>query len=80
MNDFKLNNKSKAGIERMVGLPYNDIVSMNVEDIDRHIERKIKKKLRYVSYIGNLIGRGSILLFFNRLISREEIDKGISRI
>lgn len=78
---FKLNQKSKNRISKSVGLPFEQVVSMDVEDLDNQIEKQIGKKL-YPSYRkGNtLINRGSVYMYLQRLISRSSIDEKLSKI
>lgn len=44
---FELNNKSKEIIENKTGIKFDDIVNMDVEELDRKIEKKINKKLKF---------------------------------
>jgi len=44
---FRLNEQSKASIERATGIPYNDILNMDIETIERIVEKKIGKKLKF---------------------------------
>ena len=75
-----LNQESKRSIEKATGLSYTQITSMEIEDIDRAIERKIGKKLRFSSKEdGRLPKRGSVYLAFNRFFNfnHKKMDKFI---
>lgn len=62
-----LNKISKKSIERQTGLSWSQIVSMDVEELDKAIERKIGKKLSFSKkYDSRLSGRGSVYLALNR--------------
>lgn len=62
-----LNQISKKSIERQTGLSWNQIVNMDVEELDKAIEKKIGKKLSFSKkYDSRLSGRGSIYLALNK--------------
>lgn len=65
--EMSLNQISKRSIEKQTGLCWDQIVSMDIEDIDKAIERKIGKKLSFRKrYDPRLSGRGSVYLALNR--------------
>lgn len=75
-----LNQKSRESVEKQTGLSVEQIISMDVEEIDLAIEKKIGKKLRYsLQDDMRLIGRGSVYLFLNRLFTIDlfKIDRKI---
>lgn len=62
-----LNQISKKSIERQTGLSWNQIVNMDIEELDKAIEKKIGKKLSFPKkYNSRLSGRGSVYLALNR--------------
>lgn len=62
-----LNQISKKSIERQTGLSWNQIVNMDVEELDKAIEKKIGKKLSFSKkYDSRLSGRGSVYLALNK--------------
>ncbi len=62
-----LNQMSKKSIEKQTGLSWSQIVSMDVEELDKAIERKIGKKLSFSKKNDlRLSGRGSVYLALNR--------------
>lgn len=78
---FKLNQKSKDTISKSVGLPFDEVVSMDVERLDSHIEKRIGKKLSPSYRKGNtLVNRGSVYMYLQRLINRNSIDMKLSKI
>lgn len=65
-----LNEKSKLSIERVTGLTYDEIVSMDSQEIRSKIEKRIGKKLRFKTIKDKrLSGRGSVYLFLNRFLN-----------
>ena len=65
---ISLNKQSRASIEKITGISYDDLLSMDVDAIDGVIEKRIGKKLRFKSITDHqLIGRGSVYLYLNRL-------------
>jgi len=65
-----LNEKSKASIERNTGIKFSDISTMDLEDITKLIEKKIKKKLKRDFIVDfRLPNRGSVYLYLNRFFS-----------
>ncbi len=78
---FVLNDKSKKSIERRTGISVQEMISMDAVDIDNTLEKKARKKFKYLIKIGNvLISRGSVYLFLQRLIPMGRIDKKLSKI
>jgi hypothetical protein len=78
---FTLNDKTKRSIGNRIGINTNELVELDAEDIDRHIERKIGKKLKSEPERDiRLIGRGSVYMFLLRLIGTKEIDAKLSKI
>lgn len=57
-----------------------DIARMDVDELDRMIEKKIKRKLTYQARLKNFIGRGNVYLFLERLWAIEDVDKKLSKI
>lgn len=75
-----LNQISRKSIERQTGLSWNQIVDMDVEELDKAIERKIGKKLSFPKkHDSRLSGRGSVYLALNRFFSfnHKKMDKAI---
>lgn len=78
---LELNEKTKNNIENRTGIQFEDILSMDFEQIDERIETKIGKQLEYdINPDKRLIGRGSVYIALMRLLGIKEIDKKISRI
>lgn len=75
-----LNKKSREILEKRLDMSFEDISKMDVEELDKLIEKKIKKKLTYQRKYKSMIGRGSVYLYLNRLLSREKVDKRLSKI
>lgn len=78
---YNLSDTAKNNIVRNLQLSsFDEIMEMDAVSLDSHIEKNIGKKLRLSTVIGRLIGRGSLYTFFNRLLTREWIDRQIERI
>jgi hypothetical protein len=75
-----LNEKSRLAIEKSVGLSFESIKTMDAEEIDKHIENKIGKKLEIDKKGGRFFGRGSVYLYLGRLLDIYIIDKILSKI
>jgi hypothetical protein len=67
--DISLSTKSREIISKRLGLNFEEIISMDAEDIDRIVESKIKKKLEPKPIKDErLINRGSVYLYLRRFI------------
>ncbi len=80
MGIVELNEISRSSIEKKTGLAIEQIMSMDVDEIDRVIEKKIGKKLKFPKKIDRrLPGRGSVYLFLNRFFdfNHKKMDKFI---
>ena len=78
---YSLSDAAKQNIVRNLQLSsFDDVVAMDAMSLDSHIEKKIGKRLRLSTAVGRLIGRGSLYTFFNRLLTREWIDRQIEKI
>lgn len=76
----RLNKKTQDSFKRKVGLSYEQMQQMNAEEIDAFIEKRLGKKLSYSYSIRNLVNRGSVYLFFRRLLPLSHVDKRLSKI
>jgi len=78
-----LNKQSRASIEKITGIPYNDLLAMDIEEIDTVIEKKTGKKLTLKPVTDyQLIGRGSVYLYLNRIFdfNIKNLNRYIDRI
>ena len=75
-----LNDESKRSLEKMFGVSITEISRMDIDDLDKMVEKNIHKKLTFQTKFKNLIGRGSIYLFFERLLRIEDVNKKLSKI
>jgi hypothetical protein len=79
--EITLNSKTKATIARVTGIKYDEIISMDSEDLQKRIEKKIGKKLTFGSNYDKRLpdSRGSVYLYLNRLFSFDtnKLDKFI---
>jgi len=80
---ISLNEQSRASIEKITGIPYGDILVMDHDLIDAVIEKKTGKKMKFKPITDNqLIGRGSVYLYLNRLFDFDvkKMNRYIDRI
>lgn len=75
-----LNNKTKETLKYRLGKTYDELMQMSAEELDALIENRIGKKLRPAFSLKSMVNRGSVYLFFKRLISQNAIDGQIARI
>lgn len=76
--EMTLNQISKRSIEKQTGLTWTQIVDMDIEELDKAIERKIRKKLTFPQKVDSrLSGRGSVYLALNRFFdfNHKKMDK-----
>lgn len=76
----RLNEQTRVSLYRKVGLTYEQMQQMNAEEIDAFIEKRMGKKLTPAYSLKNFVNRGSVYIFFKRLMPQSYIDKHLSRI
>lgn len=76
---FRLSDETQNEIRRRTGLSVRELAGMDPADIAEHIGSCVKKKLRFDSFsdVTEALGRGQVYPFAGRLISEEEIDRGL---
>jgi hypothetical protein len=78
---FTLNKKTKLAIGSKIGININELIKMDAEYIDRHIEKKIGKKLKNEPERDiRLIGRDPVYMFLLRLMETKGVDAKLSKI
>lgn len=75
-----LNECTRKTLSKRLGKSYNEMLQMSAEDLDALIESRIGKKLTPAFSLKNMVNRGSVYLFFNRLVSQNKIDKQLAKI
>ena len=75
-----LNNHTRNILSKRLGKSYDEMLQMSAEDLDALIEKRIGKKLTPAYSLKNMVNRGSVYLFFNRLLSQNEIDRQLTKI
>ncbi len=63
---YQLNEKTKKHVSERIGIPYEQLIHMDWEEIDKHIEKKIGKKLTFPKEA--------------RILKMEEVDKKLDSI
>ena len=56
------------------------MLQMSAEDLDALIEKRIGKKLTPAFSLKNMVNRGSVYLYFKRLVSQNDIDRQLAKI
>jgi hypothetical protein len=82
MIDISLNEKTKHAIECSTGVSFSDIEQLNIEEIEKRIEKKIKKPIvrDYQNIDRRLPARGNVFLSLKRYIKLSDIDKKLNKI
>ena len=78
-----LTNETKLSIEKKTGIQYDKLVLMDNDELILNIEKKIGKKLKFKKIVENqLLGRGSVYLYLNRLFdfNTKKLDRYIDNI
>ena len=75
-----LNEQTRETLSRKLGKTYDEILQMSAEELDALVEARIGKKLTPAFSLKNMVNRGSVYLFFKRLVSKNDIDKRLARI
>lgn len=75
-----MNERTRKTLSRRLGISYAEMLRMSAEELDALIEKRIGKKLTPAFYPEGMVNRGSVYLFFNRLVSRNDTDRRIDEI
>ena len=75
-----LNNHTRKSLSRRLSKSYDEMLQMSAEDLDALIEKRIGKKLTPAFSLKNMVNRGSVYLFFKRLVSQNDIDRQLAKI
>ena len=77
---LKLNEETKRLIKSHIGLSTEEISKMDWEEIDRHIEKKIGKSLKYDDLTKlPYQSRGNVYFSLGRIIGLKFINKKLAR-
>lgn len=75
-----LNEQTRMSLSRKLGKTYDEMLQMSAEELDALVESRIGKKLKPAFSLKNMVNRGSVYLFFKRLMFRNEIDDRLAGI
>ena len=75
-----LNEQTQQSLSRRMGKSYDEMLQLSAEELDALVEERIGKKLTPAFSLKSMVNRGSVYLFFKRLLSRGEIDRQLARI
>ena len=70
-----LNEQTRKTLSRKLGKTYDEILQMSAEELYALVEARIGKKLTPTFSLKNIVNKGSVYLFFKRLVSKNDIDK-----
>ena len=73
---YQLSEKTKENISRAIGLPFDEIVNMDFEDLEKHIEQRIGKKPTY----DLRLRIDGIPIDEEHIITIEQVDKELDKI
>lgn len=80
--NITLNERSKRSIEKVTGVNFDAMLSMDATSLDAKIEKKIGKKLTFKAVADErLMGRGSVYLALNCffVFSHKRLNRIIER-
>ena len=75
-----LNRQTQESLSRRLGKIYDEMLQMSAEELDALVEERIGKKLTPAFSLKSMVNRGSVYLFFKRLMSRNEMNRQLARI
>lgn len=75
-----LNRQTQESLSRRLGKTYDEMLQMSAEELDALVEERIGKKLTPAFSLKSMVNRGSVYLFFKRLMSRNEMNRQLARI
>ena len=76
---FRLSDKVQQTIREKTGLTVEAIADMDPDQIASHLNRRAKKTFRFDTFhdVAQQLGRGQVHPFADRLITKEEVDRGL---
>lgn len=77
---FILKQKIKKDIRNKVGLTVDEISSMSSEQINKHIEKRLRKKIPMAYPDYRIEARGSVYISLKRFLSRAKRDQKLANI
>jgi len=81
MIKYRLSDETKELIARRIGLSVDQMIAMSADEIDKHIEKKIGKKLKLDNANWSIAGsHDSIYLSLGRLLYNKIANRYLARI
>lgn len=78
---YELKEETKRNIERVVGLPFETIKTLTVEEKIAHVEARTGKKLKFQATVdGRLVSSGEPLIAMGRFRTMEDVDRKLDKI
>lgn len=78
---YELKEETKRNIERVVGLPFETIKTLTVEEEIAHVEAKTGKKLKFpTTFDSKLMSSGEPLITMGRFRTMEDVDRKLDKI
>ena len=79
---FELSDETKESLSKIIGIPYDKLITMDDDEITAYIEKKNGKKIGYskpdIRHSGS--GDDSVLIDKGRFTTMEEVDKKIDKL
>ena len=78
---YELKEETKRNIERVVGLPFETIKTLTVEEKIAHVEARTGKKLKFPTTVDSrLMSSGEPLITMGRFRTMEDVDRKLDKI
>lgn len=77
---YTLNEQTRKSLSRRLGKSYEEMLQMSAEELDALVEARIGKRLTPAYSLKSMVNRGSVYLFFKRLLSRKDVDRKLAKI
>lgn len=78
---YELKEETKRNIERVVGLPFETIKTLTVEEEIAHVEAKTGRKLKFPTAVDSrLMSSGEPLITMGRFRTMENVDRKLDKI
>ena len=77
---FTLKRNVEQKVLNKVGLSVAQIASMSSEELNKHLEKRLRKKIPMGYPDSRIEARGSVYLILRRFLSRKKRDKKLAKI
>lgn len=79
---YKLSEETKKSLSKIIGIPYEKLITMDDDEVTAYIEQKNGKKMGYSKPIARFLGSGddSVLIDRGRFRTMEDVDRRMDEI